>query len=215
MPESLGEAWSDIVFVGIVIVAAVLGGVYAYRAAAKSNKRDLKELKKKGYVVQHSREKGRGPITRIWAPFKEAVPLYVHVSNRDLVQVFAGRLGIKDMKIGNIEFDRAFVIRSNHPEQVKALLSPSVQTRLLKHGDIAFITGSNESLGCADFPNENAEQRKLRQYWMVITQGQLEEEEAQPLLEFGRELAGRVEELCEDLPTSSVKEISSAPFEGR
>ena len=50
---------------------------------------------------------------------------------------------------------------------------------------------------------------------MVITQGELSEEQAKPLLEFGRELAGQVEALCKDQPASSVKELSSAPFEGR
>ncbi len=215
MLEGMGETWVEIACVLFVVVAAGVGGAYAYRASRGNGKKHLASLKERGYVIHVAHEKNTGPVTRIWAPFKEAVPLYVHVSNRDLVQVLAGRLGIKDIKTGNGEFDRAFVVRSNRPDQVKALLSPTMQTRLLKFGDIAFLTGSNESLICVDIPHETADERKLRQYWMIVTQGELSEEEAQPLLEFGRELAGCVEDLCRKQPASSVKELSSAPFEGR
>lgn len=215
MLEGIGEAWVEIGFVLFVVVAGVAGGIYAYRNAGRDNKKHLGSLKEKGYVIHHVREKGKGSVTRIWAPFAEAMPLYVNVSNRDLLQVYAGRLGIKDIKTGNGEFDRAFIVRSNRPEQVKSLLTPNLQTRLLKFGDIAFLTGSNESLMCVDFPKETEDERKLRQYWMIITQGELPEEQAKPLLEFGRELAAQVEKLCKDQPASSVKELSSAPFEGR
>jgi hypothetical protein len=90
-----------------------------------------------------------------------------------------------------------------------------VHARLLKFGDIAFLTGSNESLACADFSNQSKDEGKLRQYWMVVTTGELSDDDAQPLLDFGRELASRVEDLCIDQPASSMKDLSSAPFEGR
>jgi hypothetical protein len=215
MPDSSGGPWLDLIFVVVAVVLAVAGGLYAYRVSKRQNKSHLKSLRERGYVMQYAHEKNRGTVTRIWAPFSQAIPLYVQFSNRDLVQVLVGRLGIKDMKTGNGEFDRAFVVRGNMPEQVRALLTPDVQTRLLKSGDIAFLTGSNESLLCAEFPNETKEESKLRQFWMVVTQGKLSEEEAKPFLEFGRELASKVELLCKHLPVSTVADIKTQTFEGR
>ncbi len=215
MPESGGEAWFDLIFVAITIVLATVGGVYAYVSFGRRNVRNLKSLQEKGYVVQHAYQKDRGYVTRVWAPFKEPKPLYVNISNRDPVEVMAGRMGIKDIKIGCVDFDRSFVIRSNRPAQAKALLVPELQKRFMAFDDIAFVTGSNESLGCAEFPDESTDVARLRKYWMVVTKGELNEEAARPYLVLGQEVARQVELLCIQQPLTNMDELFTATFEGR
>ena len=215
LPESGGEAWFVLIFVAITIVLATVGGVYAYVSFGRSNACNLKSLQEKGYVVQHAYQKDRGYVTRVWAPFKEPKPLYVNISNRDPVEVMAGRMGIKDIMIGCADFDQSFVIRSNRPVQVKPILTPELQKRFMAFDDIAFVTGSNESLVFAEFPDESTDEARLRKYWRVLTKGELNEEAARPNLVLGQEVARQVELLCIQQSAANMDELFTATFEGR
>lgn len=187
-----GEGWYDLLFLGLLVVLVPLAAHYAHRGAKRADVRARAMLASRGYVVAHAYQPHRGPVTQIWARCSRPVP-YLQVSNRDLVQVVAGNLGVADIAVGDPEFDRSFVVRGQDPQWVRRVLSPDLRADLRRAGDVQFLTGSIDSLLGADLLREVKEERNRRALWMLRTGGKLDEAQAGPLLDLGRRLAAAVE----------------------
>lgn len=211
-----GEVIGDLIFLGVTIVAATFGGIYAWKRQKAESARVQKSLKELGYVIGHASEGNRKSITRVWAPFRKPMPLYIQVANGDPIQVIAGRLGVKDIKTGYPEFDDKFVVRSNKPDLANAFLTKDIKEKFMSFDRISFLTGSNDSLWCSDFPKEAGIEPKARLFWMVKTNGTISDEEARPYLEWGQSLAAQLERFIEASKCSfSPEDFQTARFEGR
>lgn len=210
-----GEAIFDLVFVVVTVVVATAAGIYAHKNSKKNNEVKLRQLNERGYVITHAHQERRGYVTVIWQPFPQPVPMYLQVCNGDTVQVFAGRLGIKDYKIGNDEFDRKFVVRSNRPDDLEKILTPEIQREFMGFDKITFLTGANENLWCATFPGETKEESKQRRFWKIVASGKLTDEEAEPYLELGLKMSRIIMDYCKTRPAMNPEELVVGGFEGR
>lgn len=73
------------------------------------------------YVVSSGRTSTT--YTRIRAPYVNADGLRFCIYRRDFFSDFAKRLGGQDIEIGDVRFDRDFIIKGNNPEKVQILFS--------------------------------------------------------------------------------------------
>lgn len=145
-----------------------------------------------GYVIESSRYKPIGDMTRLWAKFETPTPLYLQVFNLDPVGNLAGLAGIADLRLGVPDFDNAFVVRASHPAEARLVLDEDTRRLLLKQGTLRFRTGSIDSLLGADYFPEEKSNRDLRQYWMLEVKGRPEDVNAEALLALGRHMAAKV-----------------------
>lgn len=211
-----GEAIADLIFLAVTIIGATAAGIYAWKNQISETARIQKSLKELGYVIGHATEGKHKTITRMWAPFKKPMPLYIQVANDDPIQVFAGRLGVQDIKTGHQEFDDKFVVRSNKPDLAREFLTMDIREKFMSFECISFLTGSNHSLWCADFPKEAGIEPKVRMFWMAKTRGRISDEEARPYLEWGQSLAAQLESFIEASHSGFTEEdLQTAQFEGR
>lgn len=205
----------NILYLIFSIVLVIFAALYAHENAKKDFAKALESLNKRGYVHSYWVEPKRGHLTCIWAQFEKPIPYYLHISNRDIIQVLAGQMGIKDMKLGDEEFDKHFFVRTNNQELTKSLITIELQKQFLTFEEITFLTGSIDSLLNADYWPEQKEDRDLRKFWMVRTAGRISEEEGVKYLEFGKLLAGRITEACNQFGECPREELLTKTFEGR
>lgn len=183
----------------VVIVPPLL--YYAHRRAKEQFAAIHRQFAEEGYVIEEAHRKNIGPVTRVWSRFAQPVPLYLQVENQDTVGVWAGRIGIADLKVGDAPFDAAFTVRTNHPELAKLALGPEVRSALLKEENVQFKTGSITSLLRAPeyFPEIKTD-RNVREYWMISQYGKMDGATAERLRSLGLSIAASVEQACQQLP---------------
>jgi hypothetical protein len=145
-----------------------------------------------GYVIEPIYHKPIGDMTRLWAKFDTPTSFYLQISNLDPIQGLVGLVGIADLRLGHPDFDSAFVVRSSHLDQARAILDHNVCSHLLTRGLLRFRTGSIDSLLGADYFPENRLTRDLREYWMLEVEGKPEAVDTDALLALGRRLASAV-----------------------
>lgn len=210
-----GEVIADLSFVVVTIVGATVAGFYCHGKVRERTAAMLRQLDQRGYVISHVRSQQGGHYTEIWEPFPDPVPLYLQISDQDPVQVAAGNLGIKDIRVGHDEFDHRFVIRSNRPQEVPQLIDEEWIGKFLPHANIRFATGSCESLYNVVMPGLSGERKRQRLFWMLSTRGHISDEEAMPFLEIGRYCARRIQDWCATRPSTGHEECLTGPFEAR
>ncbi len=184
-----------IVFVGLGILLAIFLGLRVHRQMRILAQKANDELKAQGYVVDNAYLRPIGELTRIWARYPHPISLYVQASNIDPVAIAAGHLGVASLKVGHMEFDSNFVVRSNAPELVSQVFDEEVRAELLKYENIRFRTGSLTNLLGADYFPEQREGRDLRDFWMIEKSGKLSAEECKKLLALGRNISMKAERI--------------------
>jgi hypothetical protein len=146
-------------------------------------------LATRGYAVEASYRKPIGDLTRVWGKFQAPTAFYFQITNLDPGENLAGKLGIGDIRLGYEDFDDAFVLRSSHPDQARAMLDEDLRRVLLARQTLRFRTGSINSLLGADYFPENRDTRDLREYWMLEFVGKPETVDEQALVALGQRLA--------------------------
>lgn len=207
MPEA------DLIFAAIMLVSIVTVVILLWgkgKAAFESSKRQLQET---GYVITHAYERHRGPVTWVWGRYREAVPFYLHFSNRDPIAAAAGRLGIADLSLGQPKFDAAFIARSNKPDWAREFMTKELCEKLEKFESIQFLTSSIGHVLTPDYWPEQ-QNRELRDVWMLRVDGRLESPAIDPYVELARSLSAALEEFCVG-KTFEPKDRNTAMFEGR
>lgn len=173
----------------------------------------LRQLRDRGYVVTHARERHRGPVTWVWGRYPAPLPFYLHFSNRDPVASAAGRFGIADIELGHPQFDAAYFLRSNRPDWARQFMTGALCDRLARFDSLQFCVSSIDNLLGADFfPGEKP--RNLRDTWVLRTDGRLDETAAAPYAALAQELAESIRTFCAGRP-QDAQAARAAAFEGR
>jgi hypothetical protein len=74
--------------------------------------------------------------TSFMAPLAETRPFKFHIHEQNLVNEIGKVFGLEDIESGYLEFDEAFIIKTNEPETLKALFAEeNLRLTLLKHRD--------------------------------------------------------------------------------
>jgi hypothetical protein len=201
----------------VFLVLTVLILIFAIPRLARAMKQRVEEARVSlatcGYVIEPIRHKPIGDMTRLWAKFDTPTSFYLQLSNLDPIQNLAGVVGIADLRVGHPEFDSAFVVRSSHPDQARAILDDHMCSLLLTRGLLRFRTGSIDSLLGADYFPENRHTRDLREYWMLEVEGKPEVVDSDALLALGRRLASAVASAPNIL--TEPRSLRTDFFEGR
>jgi hypothetical protein len=72
--------------------------------------------------------------TSFMAPLAETNPFKFHIHEQNWVNEIGKVLGLEDIELGYPELDEAFIIKTNEPETLKALLADeNLRLALLKH----------------------------------------------------------------------------------
>ncbi len=170
------------------------------------------DLNLNGFVKDIATMKPIGTLTRVWGKLPKATPLYLQVSNFDIVSVSAGNSGFFDIRVGDPEFDVTYVVRSNNKDKAIQVLGPNIRKAILEIHDLRFRTGSIISLlGVDYFPEEK--EKELRNYWMIECPSELGPNEVKQLHKLALEIIQEIQKVCEDWPFE--KKLKTSFFEGR
>jgi hypothetical protein len=105
-------------------------------------------------VTLDTTQKGRVPYTRLRAPFINRDGLWFSVFPATLFSEFGKRFGVQDVEIGDPLFDRRFMVQSNDPERVRALLqNPRIRAAILAQKQVLFGTLPDEGAFGPRFPD--------------------------------------------------------------
>lgn len=176
----------------VAIVGSAVGHAWLNTRQTVASAQD--QLARQGHVRQIERRDGGGRVTRLWAPLPEPSPIYLRVSNNDGVALAMGDwFGVADLKVGDARFDGNFVVRSNFPDAAKAVLDDEMRRRLKRHRRIDFCTGAiSNLLGPDHFPQQSKD-RDLRTLWSLRVDGELSDDQCQPLLDLSKDLVTRLQ----------------------
>jgi hypothetical protein len=84
--------------------------------------------------------------TTFSAPVSGHSDFRLHIYPQDWVNEIGKFFGLEDVELGIPELDKAFIIKTNQPEKLKAILAePSVQSSLLNHPTIHIKLAPAES----------------------------------------------------------------------
>lgn len=83
-----------------------------------------------GRKVQLFRQCGRGAYVKITSTFDMPYDLGLGVGPEGVLSSIAELLGAHDIELGDDAFDRAFMVRGDEPERVKALLGPDARNAI-------------------------------------------------------------------------------------
>ncbi len=205
----------ELVLVGLAVVLIVIAVRRLARAMKIRADQARSSLAERGYVIEATRIKGVGNLTRIWGKLENPTPFYLHITNLDPVEALAGSLGIGDLKIGYPDFDSVFVIRSSHPDEARRLLDDGTRRLLLARKKLRFRTGSIDSLFGADYFPEIRDTRDLRDYWSLEVGGNPGEVDTDALLALGRRLAAGVNAASGLITNADPSKLKTGFFEGR
>jgi hypothetical protein len=201
----------------LFLAVGVLIFFIAYSVHKSSKKAFLlakDSIESKGYCVGEVYMKPFGTSTRIWGVFPSPVSVYIQFSNLDPVQSIAGELGIADIKVGDLVFDRAFVVRSNEPKRAHEILDENIRKKLLSMRRVRYRTGSVISLLGVDYSGI-AQDDDLRYLWSIEVPGTNESHDIPSLLQFVQSINQRVLKLSEQINDPSKERLKVAFFEGR
>jgi hypothetical protein len=152
-----------IVFSALIILVIIVLLVRLSRSIKKRVDEARNELKMNGFVKDIATMKPIGTLTRVWGKLPNATPLYLQVSNFDIVSVKVGNSGFFDIKVGDPEFDVTYVVRSNNQDKAIQVLGPNLRKSILEIQDLRFRTGSIISLLGVDYFPE-VKEKELRNY---------------------------------------------------
>jgi hypothetical protein len=128
----------------------------------------------------HAGYKTESLYTRIRVPFVNEEKLQFRIYRQGLLDSLGAMLGVQDIKIGDPDFDRAFMIQGSDEQKVKDLLSgpeirklilaePELQLTLRDSGDWfseEFPDGVDELV--LEVPNEITERDRLRRLYDIV-----------------------------------------------
>lgn len=197
----------------VLVVAIVTVVVLLWGKGKKMFEARLREIEQKGYVVDFPQERHRGTTTRVWGRYEAPVPFYLHFSNRDPNASTAGRIGIADLKVGHVEFDIAFFVRSNKPDWALQFLTGGLCERLVRFESIQFCTAAIGSLLTPDYWPEEKD-RDRRDLWMLRIDGRHEGAALEPYVALARELSLAVQAFCAG-KAHEAADLEAGSFEGR
>lgn len=102
----------------------------------------------------HPSERTSGStLTRVRAMFFSKDNFLFTIYKQDIFSEIAKFFGMQDIEVGNADFDKTFVIKSNNPKQIIALLeNPTVCNILLKYPYAYFDIRKSESFFSQDLP---------------------------------------------------------------
>ena len=201
------------VLVGIILLSLTLP-----RLAREMNKRVAEaesSLIKNGYAIETVYIKPTGQMLRIWGILDTPTPFYLQVSSIDPVSVIAGEFGIADIRIGDNNFDSAYVIRTNSEEKVKAVLSAEVKATFFKYKNVRLRTGSIYNLLSPEYLRKISIGRDQRNILMLEVQeiGDVNTIDQNALVLFYNQLKAIISK--ESLEWKGDKNLTSGFFEGR
>lgn len=201
-----------ILFAILIILLIVVLLVRLSRSIKKRVDEARNELNLNGFVKDTAYMKPIGTLTRVWGKLSNATPLYLQVSNFDMVSVALGDSGFFDIKVGDSEFDTTYVVRSNNKEKAIQVLGPKLRKAILQVKDLRFRTGSIISLLGVDYFPE-VKEKELRNYWMIECPSELSPNEVKQLHKLALEIIQEIQNVCEDWPFE--KKLKTSLFEGR
>lgn len=181
---------------GLALLGVVAGvAVWAHRDTRRHRVEVEAMLARRGHVRSVGRRDGGGPVTRLWGLLPEPTPIYLRVLNNDGMAVAVGDLlGVADLKVGDPRFDGNFVVRSNFPDAARAVLDADMRRRLMGQRHIDFSTGAISNLLGPDFLQRQTQDRDLRTVWSLRVDGELSDEQCQPLLALAQDLVARLQQ---------------------
>lgn len=201
-----------IVFAALIILLIIVLLVRLSRSIKKRADEARNELNRNGFVKDIATMKPIGTLTRVWGKLPKATPLYLQVSNFDIVSVTVGNSGLFDIKVGDPEFDVTYVVRSNNKDKAIQVLGPNIRKAILEIQDLRFRTGSIISLLGVDYFPE-VKDKELRNYWMIECPSELGPHEVKKMHKLALEIIQEIQKACEDWPYE--KKLKTSFFEGR
>jgi hypothetical protein len=91
--------------------------------------------------------------TRMRAPYVNKDNFRFRIYRSNFLVEFAKKLGLQDIDIGDPQFDRDFIIKSNSPEKVRALLAyPKLRELISAQPRISFEVKEDEGVFGQSFP---------------------------------------------------------------
>lgn len=203
----------DLVFIAVLVLAIIGSALYVTITHKDFFKKINQQMQSRGFVLSHTYQPHRGPVTWVWGRYSKPVPFYLHFSNRDPIAAMAGQIGIADIRLGHAVFDAAFYVRSNQNEWAKEFMTSQLCERLLQFESVEFITSSINNLLTPDYwPDE--QERDQRDLWMLRTDGKLDESAAVAYIELAQELSTSLQHFCQD-KSHALDACRSELFEGR
>ncbi len=149
-------------------------------------------LQHDGHVVTldlHVRLEGKASqvVTRFRAAYANPEAFRFHIVRRSLGSDIAAWFGAQDVEVGHAEFDRAFVVRSNDPHRVTAVLAAGdLCERLLRSCASLCEVKDDEGWFGDEFP-EGIDELYLQAEGRVTDPGELEQ-----LYELAADLLDRI-----------------------
>lgn len=75
---------------------------------------------------------------KIQVTFRSSIDLRITISHEDFIEKIRKKLGMQEIELGYQDFDKAYLIKSNKPSEVKAIFTPPLQSGFLRHAIYSF-----------------------------------------------------------------------------
>lgn len=150
--------WNTTIF--FLVLAAIVIPLANYMSAKtfdKSERHALESMPIKKYVLDTATVGKRLTVTRVWSLFDEPLSLYFQISNRDLPQSLAGRVGSSIVRVVTVFFHRMYVLRANCERLARQVLTPDLIDTLIRMERFRFVAGSAQSLWLTEKVFQNPE----------------------------------------------------------
>ncbi len=207
----------NLFFLG-ALVLGIVGAVWmTWGKGEAAFKAVLQQFEQRGYAITVAYEKNRGHVTWVWGRYSQPVPWYLHFSNRYPELSAVGQLGVADMKVGHVGFDKDFYLRTNKPEWALQFFTPQRCDELVGYEDIQFLTSAVGQILTPDYwPDlKAANGRNLRDVWMLRISGKPQGAELDRYVALALKLKTEVQAYAQARSGWEAADLEVKGFEGR